>query len=67
MGGTQTIVYILTSFGCAKAPKRIAPRPVCIIPVRHREENVIKIKVEKWGRGGKINKTAPNILYIFGA
>lgn len=27
----------------------------------------LKIKVEKRGRGGKINKTAPNILYIFGA
>ena len=34
-GGTQAIVYILSSFGCAKAPKRIALRPVRIIPVWH--------------------------------
>ena len=31
----QPIVYILANFGCAKAPKRIALRPVCIIPVWH--------------------------------
>ena len=29
------IVYILARFGCAKAPKRIAPRLVRIIPVWH--------------------------------
>ena len=34
-GGTQAIVYILASFGCAKAPKKIAPRLVRIIPVWH--------------------------------
>ena len=33
--GTQAIVYILSSFGCAKAPKRTALRLVHIIPVRH--------------------------------
>ena len=33
--GTQAIVYILSSFGCAKAPKRIAPRLVRIIPGWH--------------------------------
>ena len=33
----QAIVYILSSFGCAKAPKRIALRLVRIIPVWHRK------------------------------
>ena len=33
----QAIVYLPARFGCAKAPKRIAPRLVRIIPVWHRE------------------------------
>ena len=35
----QAIVYLPARFGCAKAPKRIAPRLVRIIPVWHREPN----------------------------
>ena len=47
----QAIVYILARFGCAKAPKRIAPRLVRIIPVWHKRGRVpYKTKKDRTAR-----------------